>query len=375
MTSAMRAQVAANDFTRQWKDVRDDCMAAVDRVGASGWLILGEEVERFEREIADWWGLPYAIGVASGLDAIEIALRCAGVKPGNRILTTPLSAFATTLAIVRAGAVPLWCDVDESGCMDLREAERALAADPRIHGIVPVHLYGHPLDPTGLETLARNHEVVVVEDCAQSAGASRDGRPTGSAGVAAATSFYPTKNLGAMGDGGLVLTADEELARRAREMRNYGQRKRYEHVTLGLNSRLDELHAAILRSAHLPRLDGWLQRRRSIAERYDEALADTALRRIHPSGGSSAHHLYAVEVMSGSPGAVAEGLAERGVSVGRHYPIIAPEQPSARGLGETIGDLPTARRIAEREISLPIHPYLTDREVEHVVAACQAACP
>ena len=366
-------KVRANDFGRQWADVRDEAIEAVDRVGRSGWLVLGEEVRGFEEELAAWWGIPHAVGVASGLDAIEIGLRAAGVPSGARVLTTPLTAFATTLAVIRAGMEPVWCDVDDSGGIDLDQVEAALREDPSIRALLPVHLYGHPLDPGELGRIAAGHDVVLIEDCAQSAGAQRDGRPTGATGAAAATSLYPTKNLGAMGDGGVLLTADAELAERARSLRDYGQRERYEHADLGLNSRLDELHAAILRSALLPRLDGWLERRREIARRYDEALFATALRPILARGGDSAHHLYPVEVAEGEPGRVAERLRERGVGVGRHYPFLCPDQKAVQGRGAEVGPLPVARRLAERELSLPIHPYLEDSEVEAVIDACLEA--
>jgi dTDP-3-amino-3,4,6-trideoxy-alpha-D-glucose transaminase len=369
-----RLTVAANDFTRQWSEVRTDATAALERVGRSGWLILGKEVEAFERDFAEWWGVPHSVGVASGLDALEIALRCAGIEPGNRVLTTPLTAFATTLAILRAGAEPVWCDIDESGGLDLERARHAVAADPGIRAVLPVHLYGHPLDPEGLERLAAAG-VVVIEDCAQSAGAERAGRPTGLAGAAAATSLYPTKNLGAMGDGGVLMTADAELAVRARQMRDYGQVRRYEHVIVGLNSRLDELHAAILRSALLPRLDGWLDRRRRIAERYASALSTGALRPVAPGGGVSANHLFPVEVTRGDAAAVARRLADEGVGIGRHYPFVCPDQAAARGWGRTLDPLVTARRLAAGELSLPIHPHLRDDEVEHVVRACREVCP
>ena len=364
-------KVLANDFTRQWEDIRKDALAAVDRVGRSGWLILGEEVEAFERELAGWWGVPYAVGVASGLDALEIALRCAGISPRARVLTTPLTAFATTLAILRAGAAPVWCDVDHTGGLDLDQVDAILREDSSIEAILPVHLYGHPLDPAGLERLAAEHEVTVIEDCAQSTGAERDGRPTGAVGIAAGTSFYPTKNLGAMGDGGALLTADAELAERARGLRDYGQSGKYEHAVQGLNSRLDELHAAVLRSAMLPRLDAGLSRRHEIAVRYTEALEGGVLRPVAPAGGRSAHHLFPVEVVGGEPAAVAAELVRRGVGVGRHYPFICPEQPAVEGVGVTIGSLPVARRLAERELSLPIHPYLGDEEVDAVIDACR----
>lgn len=346
----------------------------MDRVGCSGWLVLGQEVAGFERDLASWWGVPHAVGVASGLDALEIALRCAGVAEGARVITTPLTAFATTLAIIRAGATPVWCDVDDSGGLDLDRVDAALRRDRSIRAVLPVHLYGHPLDPAALRRLAEEHEVVVIEDCAQSAGAERDGRPTALAGTAAGTSLYPTKNLGAMGDGGVLLTSDAAVAERARSLRDYGQSARYEHSELGLNSRLDELHAAILRSALLPRLDGWLERRREIAERYTAALLGSRLRPIASAGGRSAHHLYPVEVLEGNPAEVAEGLAARSIQVGRHYPFICPDQRAVRGIGETIDELPVTRRMAERELSLPIHPHLHDEEVELVVEACLGVC-
>ena len=367
-------KVAANDFARQWQDVREDALAAVDRVGRSGWLVLGDEVESFERELADWWGVAHAVGVASGLDALEIALRCAGIGPGARVLTTPLTAFATTLAILRVGAEPVWCDVDASGGMDLRLAEEAIRADEGIRALLPVHLYGHPLDPEELRRIGREYEILVIEDCAQSAGGQRDGQPTGLAGVAAAVSLYPTKNLGAMGDGGVLLTLDEGLAERARTLRDYGQSSRYEHAEVGLNSRLDELHAAVLRTAMLPRLDGWLARRREIAARYAEALADTPLRPVVAQAGRSAQHLFPVEVTEGNPAEAAARIADRGVSIGRHYPFLCPDQPAARGLGTKRDPLAVARRISERELSLPIHPYLDDAKVDSVIAACMAAC-
>jgi dTDP-4-amino-4,6-dideoxygalactose transaminase len=367
-------QIPANDFARQWRAIREDAIAAIDRVGQSGWLILGEEVLAFERELAAWWGVPYAIGVASGLDALEIALRCAGVSAGSRVITTPLTAFATTLAIVRAGAEPVWCDVDNSGGLDLDQLDSAIRSDPTIRAVMPVHLYGHPIDPAGLERLADEYNVLIVEDCAQSAGAERDGRPTGTAGLAAGTSLYPTKNLGAMGDGGVLLTGDATLAEQARRLRNYGQSARYEHLEPGLNSRLDELHAAIVRSALLPRLDQWMARRSQIAARYVEGLGDCCLRPIVASGGRSAHHLFPVEVTTGEHAAIFEQLHQRGIAVGRHYPCVCPDQPAVRGLGVTIGSLPVAHRLAERELSLPIHPYLEDREVEHVITACLETC-
>lgn len=366
--------VPANDFVRQWEIIRADAIAAVERVGRNGWLILGDEVCAFENEFAAWWGIGHAVGVASGLDALEIALRCAGIQPGARVVTTPLTAFATTLAILRLGAEPVWCDVDESGGLDLDQVETALQADRSIRAVMPVHLYGHPLDPDELERLAERYAVAIIEDCAQSAGAERDNRPTGLAGIAAGTSLYPTKNLGALGDGGVLLTNDAKVAEQARSLRDYGQEARYQHVEVGLNSRLDELHAAVLRSALLPRLDQWLSRRAEIAERYSDALAGCRLRPITANGGRSANHLFPIEIVDGDPKEISAQLAERGVSVGRHYPFVCCDQPAARNTGIVIGDIRIAHRLASRELSLPINPYLTDAQVEIVIEACHEAC-
>ncbi len=373
MSRRSQLVVRSNDFARQWDDIRDDVNEAVERVGESGWLVLGEEVRCFEQELSAWWGVSHAVGVASGMDALEIALRCADLPPESRVLTTPLTAFATTLAVIRAGAEPVWCDVDETGGLDLEQAGAALCADRSIRAILPVHLYGHPMDMGELARLAGEYDVTVVEDCAQSLGAERDGRPTATAGAVAGTSLYPTKNLGALGDGGVVLTGEEALAERARRLRDYGQSARYEHAELGLNSRLDELHAGILRSAHLPRLDRWIARRREIADVYLDALRDSGLRPIEPGAGRSSCHLFPVEVIDGEPSAVAEEIARQGVSVGRHYPVLCPDQPAVRTEGVRIGSFPVARRIAERELSLPIHPYLEDVEVEHVIESCLGA--
>jgi dTDP-3-amino-3,4,6-trideoxy-alpha-D-glucose transaminase len=366
--------VPANDFVRQWEEIRADALDAVDRVGSSGWLVLGDEVRAFEDAFARWWGFEHAVGVASGLDALEIALRSAGVAPGARVITTPLTAFATTLAILRAGAQPVFCDVDETGGIDLDLLESALRSDRSMRAVLPVHLYGHPLDPIRLRAIAERYGVALIEDCAQSAGAARAGLATGTAGAAAATSLYPTKNLGAMGDGGVLLTNDEPIAERARRLRDYGQRARYEHVEVGLNSRLDELHAAILRSALLPRLDRWLQRRREIAERYTDALAASSLRPILAAAGDSAHHLYPVETTERPAEEMIGALSLAGVAVARHYPRLCPDQDAAQGLGQSLGELSVARRIAAHELSLPIHPYLRDDEVERVIEACLEAC-
>jgi len=366
--------ILQNDFRAQWAHVREAVLGAVERVGESGWFVLGAEVASFEKDLARVWGLPFCVGCGSGLDAIEIALRCAGLAPGDAVLTTPLSAFATTLAVIRAGGVPCFVDVDAAGQLDLGLAERALEAHREIRFLVPVHLYGHALDLERLERLRERFELRVVEDCAQAVGAQSRGRPVGSVGGLAATSFYPTKNLGCMGDGGALLTRDPALAERARCLRDYGQTVKYEHDHLGLNSRLDELQAAILRDALLPQLEAFTRRRREIAERYLGSIRNPGLELPPtPAGSQSVWHLFPV-LVSGKRGAFQEHLRRDGIASGVHYPKLIPEQGAFReaGVGRALSPLPRAEDFARREVSLPIHPFLSERDVERVVASCNA---
>lgn len=376
MVSAQRTQrILLNDFVAQWHDIEPEAVAALRRVGESGWLILGSEVKSFEAELGRYWRLPEVVGCASGLDAIEIALRALGMAPGDKVLTSPLSAFATGLAIVRAGGVPVFVDVDATGQLDLVRAAEALQADPAIRFCVPVHLFGHALDARQLAQLARL-PVKLVEDCAQACGASSHGEPVGGTGAAAATSFYPTKNLGAMGDGGALLTRDPALAAEARSLRDYGQTAKYVHAKLGMNSRLDELHAAILRSALLPRLPRYTQRRSEIAAAYRRGIEHRALTLPPlPEGSQSVWHLFPV-LVAGSREAFMAHLGSMGISSGVHYPTLIPDQPAMSGVRhECQGSLAQARRFAQTEVSLPIHPYLTDEQVQHVIAACNGWKP
>jgi len=366
--------IQLNDFRTQWPHVREAVLGAVERVGESGWFVLGSEVASFEKELARIWGLPFCVGCASGLDAIEIALRCAELAPGDAVLTTPLSAFATTLAVIRAGGVPCFVDVDASGQLDLDLAEQALASHPEIRFVVPVHLFGHALDLEHLGRLRERFDVRVVEDCAQAVGAQSRGVPVGSAGELAATSFYPTKNLGCMGDGGAVLTHRAELAERARCLRDYGQSAKYEHTVLGLNSRLDELQAAILRDGLLPHLESFTRQRRQIAERYRVEIRNPALEMPpEPEGSQSVWHLFPI-LVSGDRAAFQEHLRRAGIASGVHYPRLIPEQPAYRDVpaGRVLTPLPQAEDFACREVSLPIHPLLSDRAVERVVASCNS---
>jgi len=363
--------IPANDFRRQWDDIRADATTAFERVGASAWYILGSEVQAFESALASYWKIPHAIGVASGLDAIELSLKALGCQPGDHVLTTPLSAFATTLAIVKLGAVPVFTDTDDHGQIDLTLCRDLLWRRPDIRFFVPVHLYGHALDMQVLAALRKDFEIHMVEDCAQSIGASFRGQPTGTVAQFAATSFYPTKNLGALGDGGAILTSSPESRDQAASLRDYGQSAKYRHESIGYNSRLDELQAALLRQAMLPRLTTWITRRRAIAAQYLSSIRNPQVHCMGaPEGSESTWHLFPVQVAPERKSAFLTHLKAAGIGAGEHYPSIIPDQPAlAHVAAELTSDLAKARRIAASEVSLPIHPYLTDAEVAQIIDA------
>jgi dTDP-4-amino-4,6-dideoxygalactose transaminase len=372
------AMVLLNDFRRQWVEIGQEVLAAVGRVGASGWYILGEYVKSFEHQLARSWPASEAVGVGSGLDALEIGLRCLRVGPADKVLTTPLSAFATTLAILRTGAVPVFVDVDGSGLIDLDRCRALLHRETTIRCLLPVHLYGHALDLDALEGLMAEFDLQIVEDCAQSIGATSQGRSTGSVGQVAATSFYPTKNLGALGDGGAVLTASPTIAQQARALRHYGQSATYAHDHVGLNSRLDELHAAVLCEALLPHLAEWTERRRRNVARMRQGIANAAIELPPvPAGSISCWHLFPVLVSPADRDAFVEHLRLCGIQSAVHYPRLIPAQRALADYGrfEVAGELNNARRFALGEVSLPIHPVLTEEEICRIVESCNAWKP
>ncbi len=365
------ADVLLNDFKRLWADAGPDVLAAVAAVGQSGWYVLGPEVRRLEADLASVLGREQVVGCGSGLDALEIALRAAALPPGAKVLTTPLSAFATTLAIVRAGGVPVFVDVDAHGLLDLDRCAEVLAADGAVRAMVPVHLFGNVADLTRLEALRDRYDLLLVEDCAQCIGASWRGRPAGSVGQLAATSFYPTKNLGALGDGGAVATDDPALATRCRALRDYGQSDRYVHDVVGMNSRLDELHAAILSRALLPRLRRWTERRRAVSAAYAAGIRHPLVRPLGaPDGSEGVAHLFPVRVPAAAREAFVRHLRAHGVQTAVHYPRLVPHQRAlSAGAFEVRGTLARAAELAACEVSLPVHPYLDDAEVARVLRA------
>jgi len=342
---------------------------AIERVVARGWFVLGPEVEAFEREFAAASGAADAVGVGNGTDAIALTLRALGIGPGDEVVTSPLSAAFSALAVMMAGARPVFADIDrERLTIDPDAVARAIG--PRTKAILPVHLYGQAADMRALDRIAARHHLAIVEDCCQAHLATADGRPVGTIGVAGAFSFYPTKNLGALGDGGAVVTNDRALADRVRQLRNGGQSGRYHHVAAGVNSRLDELQAAVLR-ARLPFLAGWTSRRRALAARYRQRLADGP---IAPAAGIDSGHVYHLFVVQAGDRASRDELQSRlaasGIETLIHYPVPISRQPAVATTNPA--ECPIAESVCDRVLSLPLHPSMTDDDIDVIAAAIHA---
>jgi dTDP-3-amino-3,4,6-trideoxy-alpha-D-glucose transaminase len=341
----------------------------VRRVLERGWFVLGPEVEAFEREFAAWLGARHAVGVGNGTSAIEIALRALGVGPGDEVVTVSHTATFTALGIAATGAAPVFVDVDEQ-TQTMSPDALARAISPKTKAIVPVHLYGVPADLERLEAVAKPLGLPIVEDAAQAHGAKLQSRKVGTIGAAGCFSFYPSKNLGAFGDGGAVVTNDAALADRIRSIRNGGQTDRYTHAYLGVNSRLDELQAAILR-ALLAELDPMNERRRAIAARYRAALAGLpglGLPADDLPDRASAWHLFVVR--HAKRDALREELGKLGIQALVHYPIPSHLQPA---FAPARGSLPVSERLAREVLSLPLHPELEEAEVEAVIEGVRRA--
>jgi len=365
-------QIPQTDPKASYLAHRTEIDAAIRRVLDSGWYILGREVEAFEQAFAAYVGVSHAVGVANGTDALELALRACGVGPGDLVFTVSHTAVATVAAIELAGATPVLVDIDPATyTLDPNCLEAALARPPagRPKAVIPVHLYGQPADMAAITELARRHGLYIIEDCAQSHGAMLAGRMTGAWGDIAAFSFYPTKNLGALGDGGMVVTDNAELAERTHALRQYGWRQRYVSDTPGCNSRLDELQAAILR-VKLDYLEAENVRRGALAARYTTALADSGL--TLPTCRAGARHVYHQYVVrSPHRDALQTHLRARGVGTLVHYPRAVHQQPAYQGRVPTAGSLLHSERVATEVLSLPIYPELADEQVEAVAAACR----
>lgn len=359
--------IPMNDFRRDDESLVQAQLAATERVIRSGWYVLGGEVKAFESEWAGWIGATEAVGVANGMDALEIGLRALGIGHGDEVVTTPMTAFATTLAILRAGAQPVMADIEpDTANLDVASVERCLS--PRTKAVMLVHLYGQVGPLEELSRLCSDRGIHLLEDCAQAHGAKASGRPAGTWGAFAGWSFYPTKNLGCLGDGGAITTEDHQLAERARMLRNYGQSVRYQHPVPGLNSRLDELQAAILRE-RLEHLRTWTSRRREIARIYAREIAHPALRvlPLPADADRHVHHLFVLTTPRRE--GLQAHLARHGVENLFHYPIPVHHQAPCRNLRTDPAGLPASERHAKECISIPIHPYLTESEIGQVVDA------
>lgn len=348
--------------------------AAVARVLSGGWYILGKEVAAFEQEFAAWCGNAHGIGVANGTDALVLALRGLGVGAGDMVATVSHTAVATVAAVELAGATPILIDIEaDTYCMDPAALEAAFAHEGgRIKVVVPVHLYGHPADMGAIAAIARKHGAHLLEDCSQAHGATIGGRRVGGFGDVAAFSLYPTKNLGALGDGGVITTDDGDLARRIRELREYGWRERYISAVAGMNSRLDELQAGILR-AKLPFLDGDNARRRAAAAVYDRELANSGL--VLPTVRAGTEHVYHQYVVRHPD---REGLRQRlkdqGITTNVHYPAPVHMQPAYQGRTPVgPGGMAQTEKAQGEILSLPMFPQLSTEAASRVAAAIRGA--
>jgi dTDP-4-amino-4,6-dideoxygalactose transaminase len=346
-----------------------DVRAAIDRVIASGWFVLGPEVEAFESEFAHAMGAAHAVGVGTGTDAIALILRALGIGPGDEVVTTPVSAAYSALAVMMTGARPVFADVDPA-TLTIDPARIEEAIGPRTRAILPVHLYGQAADMDAIERIAARHGVAIVEDCCQAHLAMSSGRPVGSIGVAGAFSFYPTKNLGAIGDGGAVVTRDPAIAERIKRLRNGGQTDRYHHLEAGINSRLDELQAAVLR-ARLPFLRGWTDRRRQLAAQYREQLRGAPVTPLAERDAGHVYHLFVVRSPHRSE--LQAHLASHGIETLIHYPVPIPRQPAVASVHPD--ECPIASRGCEEVLSLPLHPGMREADTRGVAAAIHAFQP
>lgn len=359
------------DLQAQHAPLRDELEQALGRVIDDTAFALGPSVATFEEEFARYTGRRHCVGVANGTAALHLALLVAGVGPGDEVVTTPHTWISTTWAVSYCGARPVYADVDpKTGNLDPVAADAVVTE--RTKAVLPVDLYGNPADLPAFEELARRRGLVLVDDAAQGHGARLGGRPVGSFGELACFSFYPGKNLGAMGEGGAVVTDDDEMAARLRRLRDHAQRGRHHHTEIGFNYRMDGLQGAAL-SVKLRHLDAWNDGRRAAAARYAELLADVEGVRL-PVATADAEpcwHLYPIRVADRE--GVRERLADAGVATGVHYPTLVPLQPVYADLGYGPGDLPHAEAYAATCLSLPMFPELRSEQQEHVAGALRAA--
>ncbi len=356
-----------NDFKSEPAELREAMLSAARRVLESGWYVLGNEVVAFEKQWAHACGVEHGVGVGNGMDAIEIALRSLDIGPDDEVITTPMTAFATVLAILRAGARPVLADIDpESALLSLESAQRCISSKTK--AIVLVHLYGQIRAMSAWSDFCQTEGIHLIEDCAQAHLATWQSKVAGSFGAAGAYSFYPTKNLGAPGDAGMLVTHTASLAERSARLRNYGQSARYHHPELGMNSRLDEMQAAML-AERLKWLHPFTERRRLIAAAYRAGIANPVVRQLAAPEEPAAHvyHLYIVTCAQRD--ALQAHLYTQGVQALIHYPVPVHEQIPCRGLQRDPQGLKASEIHAAQCLSLPCHPQMTETDVAQVIAA------
>jgi dTDP-4-amino-4,6-dideoxygalactose transaminase len=354
------------DLAAQTRNLESELLLAISGVLQRGDYILGQAVERFERAFADYVGVPYAIGVASGLDALKLSLLGLGVRRDDEVIVPANSFIATALAVSDIGARPVFVDCDDTYNLDVSQLEQLITS--RTRAVVPVHLTGQPARMDDVVEIARRHGLIVVEDACQAHGARYGGKPCGSLGDAGCFSFYPAKNLGALGDGGIVTTHKQALAQKLRCLRNYGQESKNHHVEPGFNSRLDTLQAAIL-EVKLKYLEAANARRRAHAQRYLDQLQGVGDLRFSALVPNSLHvyHLFVVE--SDRRDELQRWLTQCGVATGQHYPVPIYLQPAYAQFGKTVGSFPRAERLARCCLSLPMYPELTSEQIDYVTAS------
>ncbi len=355
------------DLTAQYASIRRQVQAAMERVIESQQFILGAEVEALEAETAAYCGAGHAIGVSSGTDALLVALMALGVGPGDEVVTTTYSFFATAGTVARLGAKPVFVDVEEDSFnMDLKQAEAAIGEHTKV--LLPVHLFGRSMDIEAVLEVGRRHGVPVIEDAAQVLGArDRAGRGAGTGGAFGCYSFFPSKNLGAYGDAGLVVTSDAELAEKVRVLRVHGSHPKYYHHVVGGNFRIDALQAAVLR-AKLPHLDAWIAGRRQAAARYVALFEELGARAVLPADvPGHIYHQFVIRVAERDR--LAARLSEQGIGNAIYYPVPLHLQQCFADLGHAPGDLPVAERLAADSLALPIYPELTEAQQRRVVEA------
>ena len=354
------------DFTSEPEELRRQELAAVERVFRSGWFILGNEVRQFEEAWANFCDTKFCVGAANGMEAIELGLRALNIGPGDEVVTTPMTAIATVLAVMHAGATPVLADIDPATAfLDAASAERCVT--PRTKALLLVHLYGQVREMERWMAFCKSAKIHLLEDCAQAHGAVWDGRHAGAFGTWGIFSFYPTKNLGAKGDAGAVVTNSEEIATRVKALRNCGTSKRYEHPETGLNSRLDELQAAIL-STRLHWLEKFNARRQEIAKKYFAEIKNPRISLLSAPEQHQSHVYHLFVVRCAERNRLASFLKKQEIETLIHYPIPAHRQGCCKSVRCDPRGLPNAESHAEQCLSLPCHPQLRDDEVEKIIA-------